>query len=55
MNQEDLKTLVEIYNTLLLVSTSGEDTMIMGDCLKAFKSFLVPHIDKNNKGGLSNE
>ena len=26
-----------IYNTLTTVSTKGEDTIIMADCLRAFK------------------
>lgn len=41
MNQENLVQLNRIFNTLLLVSTKGEDTMIMGDCLKAFKQLLA--------------
>ena len=41
MKQEDLILLTQIFNTLTLVSTKGEDTMIMGDCLRAFKDFLM--------------
>lgn len=41
MNQENLVQLTRVFNTLLLVSTKGEDTMIMGDCLKAFKQVLT--------------
>ena len=41
MKQEDLILLTQIYNTLCLVNTSGEDTIVMGDCLKAFKQFLL--------------
>lgn len=40
MKQEDLLLLTQIYNTLTLVSTKGEDTIIMGDCLRAFQDFL---------------
>lgn len=40
MKQEDLILLSQIYNTLTLVSTRGEDTIIMGDCLKTFQQFL---------------
>lgn len=41
MKQEDLVLLSQIFNTLSLVSTRGEDTMLMGDCLKVFKEFLM--------------
>lgn len=40
MTQEELILLTQIYNTLLLINTKGEDTIIMGDCLKAFQQFL---------------
>jgi hypothetical protein len=36
----DMTQLTRIYNTLLLVRTSGEDTVIMGDCLKALKDWI---------------
>ena len=32
--------LVKIYNTLLTISTKGEDTLIMADCLIAFRQLL---------------
>lgn len=41
MNYNDLELLTRIYNTLLLVNTKGEDTMIMGECLKTFQNFLL--------------
>ena len=41
MKQEDLILLTQIFNTLSLVSTKGEDTIIMGECLSAFKNFLL--------------
>lgn len=41
MKQEDLILLTQIYNTLTLVFTRGEDSILMGDCLKAFKEFLM--------------
>ena len=44
MTQEQAVQLSRIYNTLLLVGTKGEDTIIMGDCLRAFKS-LLPEIE----------
>lgn len=41
MTKDELNLLTQIYNTLTLVSTKGEDTIIMGDCLKAFQNFLL--------------
>lgn len=41
MTYEKLETLSRIYNTLLLINTKGEDTMVMGDCLRAMKSFIL--------------
>lgn len=41
MNYNDLELLTRIYNTLLLVNTRGEDTMIMGECLKTLQNFVL--------------
>lgn len=41
MNQNILEQLFKIYNTLLIVSTKGEDTIIMGQCLSAFNQVLA--------------
>lgn len=38
---ENLEILVKIYNTLTLVSTKGEDTIIMGQCLSAMREVLT--------------
>lgn len=40
MTQNTLEQLIKIYNTLLIVSTKGEDTIIMGQCLNAFHQVL---------------
>ena len=40
MTYEKLETLSRIYNTLLLINTKGEDTLIMADCLNALRSFM---------------
>lgn len=32
--------LVKIYNTIMMVSTKGEDTVIMGQCLAAMRDLL---------------
>lgn len=41
MSYEKLETLSRIYNTLLLINTRGEDTLVMADCLNAMKSFIL--------------
>ena len=35
MTQEQVNQVIRIYNTLCTVATKGEDTIIMGDCLRA--------------------
>lgn len=40
MTYEKLETLSRIYNTLLLINTKGEDTLIMADCLNAMRNFV---------------
>lgn len=41
MTINDLNYLSKIYNTLIMVKTSGEDTVIMGKCLESFQDFLI--------------
>ena len=41
MNYNDLELLTRLYNTLLLVNTKGEDTIVMGDCLRALQNFVL--------------
>ena len=41
MTYEKLETLSRIYNTLLLINTKGEDTIVMADCLNAMRSFIM--------------
>ena len=36
-----LEQLAKIYNTLLMVSTRGEDTVVMGQCLAAMREILM--------------
>lgn len=38
--QEYLDQLIRVYNTLLTVSTKGEDTVIMGQCLSVMRESL---------------
>lgn len=40
MTQLQLNQLIRIYNTLTTVSTKGEDTITMADCLRAFKQSI---------------
>ena len=40
MTPEQLKRLEQIYNTFLLVETKGENTIIMGQTLRALKMFI---------------
>lgn len=40
MSEKQVKGLTQIYNTLLLISTRGEDTMIMAECLKALQRVI---------------
>lgn len=46
MNYEQLETLSRIYNTFLMISTKGEDTMLMADCMKALKQFILTEQQK---------
>jgi hypothetical protein len=41
MTYEKLEILSRIYNTLLLINTKGEDTIVMADCLNAMRSFVM--------------
>lgn len=41
MNMNEANQLSRIYNTLMLVKTSGQETKIMGKCLEAFETFLL--------------
>lgn len=41
MTRFQLEQLIRIYNTLTTISTKGEDTLIMADCLNAFRPLLL--------------
>ena len=41
MNMTEASELTRIYNTLLLVHTSGKDTKMMSQCLEAFETFCA--------------
>ena len=38
MTQEQVNQFVRIYNTLCTVATRGEDTIVMGECLRAMQT-----------------
>lgn len=40
MTKEQLTVLSQIYNTMLLVETKGENTMIMAECIKALQMVI---------------
>ena len=36
-----MEQLIKIYNTMLLIETKGENTLIMADCLRALKDIII--------------
>ena len=38
--KEDMQFLAQLYNTLKLISTRGDDTVLMGQCLVALEQFI---------------
>ena len=52
ITREQLEQLARIYNTLMNVSTKGEDTFIMADCLRAMEQ-VITTIDKAAAGSAS--
>lgn len=44
IKREQLEQLARIYNTLLNISTRGEDTLVMADCLRALEQ-VIKQID----------
>ena len=53
MNERDINFLKVLYNTLSLVTTKGEDTILLGECLKQLRDFTNRLVDlqeeKNNE------
>lgn len=41
MNENQFNQMVRIFNTLALITTSGENTIVMGQCLTAFKDLIT--------------
>lgn len=40
MSEKQVNDLSKVYNTLLLISTRGDDTMIMAECIKALRQII---------------
>ena len=51
ISKEQLEQLARIYNTLLNISTRGEDTLVMADCLRALET-VIKNIDESNKSSI---
>ena len=49
MNMMEADQLTRIYNTLLLVHTSGKDTKMMSQCLEAFETFCAQTVITEDK------
>lgn len=43
----DLDFLTKLYNTLMLIQTSGDNTILMGDCLKALRKYIEDQSNSN--------
>ena len=41
MTQNHLENLIRVYNALLGISTKGEDTVMMGQCLAVMRETLT--------------
>ena len=48
ITKEQIEQLIRIHNTLFNISTKGEDTLVMSDCLRAFQE-VMQQIEKNNQ------
>lgn len=53
MTYENVEILSRIYNTLLLINTKGEDTIVMAECLNALKSLVL--VEKKKLDSQNNE
>ena len=49
ITKEQVEQLSRIYNTLLEISTKGEDTLVMADCLRAFQQVVNQVIQHNQQ------
>jgi hypothetical protein len=49
MTQEQLTQLTRIFNTLLGISTNGEGTLLMSDCIRALQE-IINEENKSKQG-----
>lgn len=51
ISEEQLNLLIQIFNTLNLIKTKGQDTVYMGQCLSSLKIFIdtVSNIEITNQ------
>ena len=49
ISKEQVEQLSRIYNTLLEISTKGEDTLVMADCLRALEQVVNQVIQHNQQ------
>ena len=42
-----MNQLIKIYNTLTTISTKGEDTLTMADCLRALRQYIMENQSLN--------
>lgn len=47
MNNNQLAQLTRIFNTMKLINTRGEDTVLMAQCLTALKDFIEEASSEN--------
>ena len=50
MTMMEQEQLTRIYNTLMLISTKGEDTLIMADCLRAIQQLTEAPMEVSVEG-----
>lgn len=50
MTMMEQEQLTRIYNTLMLISTKGEDTLIMADCLRAIQQLAEAPMEASVEG-----
>ena len=49
ITNEQLDMLSRIYNTMCGISTKGEDTLVMADCLRALEQVVTQIAQSNNQ------
>lgn len=41
ITKEQIEQLTRVYNTLFEITTKGEDTLVMADCIRAFQQIII--------------